>query len=155
MKEIYRLFLASKNYSSKYKKYFEIYEDLFKRFKDKDITFVEIGIQNGGSLEIWKKYRCLKCESTFFINVRGNHSGGPKSADGQEWRVAVDKEILEARRQLTDSTNSLELTLEMFNPFKGRIAMVVAHPDDETLWGGGLLSRLFPIDIIFQTPLIF
>jgi hypothetical protein len=56
MKEIYRLFLASKNYSSKYKKYFEIYEDLFKRFKDKDITFVEIGIQNGGSLEIWKKY---------------------------------------------------------------------------------------------------
>jgi SAM-dependent methyltransferase len=99
-------------------------------------------------LEIWKKYRCLKCESTFFINVRGNHSGGPKSADGQEWRVAVDKEILEARRQLTDSSNSLELTLEMFNPFKGRIAMVVAHPDDETLWGGGLLSRLFPIDII-------
>ena len=56
MTEIYSLFLSAKNYSSKYKKYFKIYEDLFKRFKDKDVTFIEIGIQNGGSLEIWQKY---------------------------------------------------------------------------------------------------
>ena len=56
MTEVYKLFLSSKNYSSKYKKYFTIYEDLFNKFKGKDITFVEIGIQNGGSLEIWKKY---------------------------------------------------------------------------------------------------
>ena len=56
MTEIYKLFLSSKNYSSKYKKYFTIYEDLFRKFRGKDIIFVEIGIQNGGSLEIWKKY---------------------------------------------------------------------------------------------------
>lgn len=56
MTEIYSLFLSAKNYSSKYKKYFKIYEDLFKRFKDKDVTFIEIGIQNGGSLDIWKNY---------------------------------------------------------------------------------------------------
>jgi len=56
MTEIYNLFLSSKNYSSKYKKYFKTYEELLKRFKDRDIVFVEIGIQNGGSLEIWQKY---------------------------------------------------------------------------------------------------
>lgn len=56
MNEIYSLFLSSKYFSLKYKKYFKIYEDLLFRFKGKDITFIEIGIQNGGSLEIWQKY---------------------------------------------------------------------------------------------------
>lgn len=31
---------------------------------------------------------------------------------------------------------------------EGRTAMVVAHPDDETLWGGGLLSRYDGFDVI-------
>ena len=42
----------------------------------------------------------IKCEKTFFINVRGIHSGGPRSANGQEWWVVVDREILKARHQL-------------------------------------------------------
>ena len=38
--------------------YFFIYDRLFKRFieKGKPIVMLEIGVQNGGSLEIWKKY---------------------------------------------------------------------------------------------------
>ena len=28
----------------------------FSKFKDKNITFVEIGVYNGGSLKIWKNY---------------------------------------------------------------------------------------------------
>ncbi len=56
MTEIYSLFLSSKNYSSKYKKYFKIYEDLFKRFKNKDVTFIEIGVQDGGSLKVWQEF---------------------------------------------------------------------------------------------------
>ena len=50
------LFNSSKNRSIKWKKYFSIYEMLFKEYKDKKITFVEIGVLDGGSLEIWKKY---------------------------------------------------------------------------------------------------
>lgn len=50
------LFNKSKNLSSKWVKYFDVYEDNFSKFKGKNITFVEIGISNGGSLEIWKKY---------------------------------------------------------------------------------------------------
>ena len=50
------LFYASKNRSIKWKKYFPIYEKLFETYKNKDITFVEIGVLDGGSLEIWKKY---------------------------------------------------------------------------------------------------
>lgn len=56
MKEIEELFYISKNNSIKWKKYFEVYNEFFKPFKNKNITFVEIGIHNGGSLEIWKNY---------------------------------------------------------------------------------------------------
>jgi 23S rRNA U2552 (ribose-2'-O)-methylase RlmE/FtsJ len=51
-----KLFYQSKNNSFKWSKYFDIYEELFNSYKNKNITFVEIGIANGGSLEIWKKY---------------------------------------------------------------------------------------------------
>jgi len=49
-------FEVSKNLSNKWVKYFDIYEENFKKFRNKDITFVEIGILNGGSLEVWQKY---------------------------------------------------------------------------------------------------
>ena len=50
------LFNKSENRSLKWKKYFYIYEKLFSQYKGKKITFVEIGILDGGSLELWKKY---------------------------------------------------------------------------------------------------
>ena len=50
------LFDSSNNNSIKWKKYFSVYEKLFKKYKNKKITFVEIGVLDGGSLEIWKKY---------------------------------------------------------------------------------------------------
>ena len=50
------LFNKSKDSSTKWRKYFDVYEENFLRFRGKDITFVEIGIFNGGSLEIWKNY---------------------------------------------------------------------------------------------------
>ena len=53
---IKKLFLKSKNFSHKVQNYFEIYDEHFSKYINKSITFVEIGIHNGGSLEIWKKY---------------------------------------------------------------------------------------------------
>ena len=42
--------------SDKWSYYLDQYERLFKPLRDKDISLLEIGIQNGGSLEIWSKY---------------------------------------------------------------------------------------------------
>ena len=50
------LFKQSKNYSTKWEKYFEVYDQIFEKYKEKKIVFVEVGVLNGGSLEIWKKY---------------------------------------------------------------------------------------------------
>ncbi len=42
--------------SDKWSSYLKIYDELFSKFRDKKINLFEIGIQNGGSLEIWAKY---------------------------------------------------------------------------------------------------
>lgn len=36
--------------------YFPIYEQWFSPYRGKDIVFVEVGVQNGGSAQMWKNY---------------------------------------------------------------------------------------------------
>jgi cephalosporin hydroxylase len=36
--------------------YFEVYEKTFSAYKNKPITFLEIGVQNGGSLQMWREF---------------------------------------------------------------------------------------------------
>jgi hypothetical protein len=40
----------------KWNHYFEIYERHFSRFRGKDIVLLEIGVSQGGSLQMWKNY---------------------------------------------------------------------------------------------------
>jgi hypothetical protein len=42
--------------STKWESYFSIYEACLSKFREKPISLFEIGVQNGGSLEIWSKY---------------------------------------------------------------------------------------------------
>ena len=51
-----KLFDNSKLKSSKYEKYFNVYTKLFSNYIGKEIIFVEIGIDDGGSLEVWKNF---------------------------------------------------------------------------------------------------
>jgi glycosyltransferase involved in cell wall biosynthesis len=44
------------NVSDKWSIYINAYERLFQEFQSKPIRLLEIGTQNGGSLEIWRKY---------------------------------------------------------------------------------------------------
>ena len=52
----YNSFIKSKYLSLKWKNYFYIYDKLFEKYKNKKITFVEIGIFSGGSLFMWKNF---------------------------------------------------------------------------------------------------
>lgn len=40
----------------KWDHYFDVYERHFKRFRNKEITILEIGVSQGGSLQMWKDY---------------------------------------------------------------------------------------------------
>jgi hypothetical protein len=53
---IYKLFENSKKYSIKWSSYFQVYEKIFSKFRNKKIKFVEIGVANGGSLFMWQNY---------------------------------------------------------------------------------------------------
>jgi len=56
MKKILKSFKSSPKYSIKWSNYFEIYENIFKKYINKKVTLVEIGVGNGGSLFMWKKF---------------------------------------------------------------------------------------------------
>jgi len=43
-------------------------------------------------LRVWEKEKCIKINNQpFFINRRGLHSLGERSATGQEWNIATKK----------------------------------------------------------------
>ena len=52
----YQSYLKSPYKSIKHSTYFEIYDHLFSRYRDKSITFVEVGILGGGSLFMWREF---------------------------------------------------------------------------------------------------
>lgn len=52
----YSSYMKSPYYSLKVSTYFDAYDNLFARYIDKEITFVEIGIFNGGSLFMWRDF---------------------------------------------------------------------------------------------------
>lgn len=56
MDPIFKLFKDSKRKSYKLQKYFSVYNEMFEKYVGKKITFVEIGVLDGGSLEVWKNY---------------------------------------------------------------------------------------------------
>jgi hypothetical protein len=53
---IYKCYKNSKFLSLKHESYFETYEELFSKYKGAEITFVEVGILNGGSLFMWREF---------------------------------------------------------------------------------------------------
>ena len=54
--EIRELFAQCRRPTVKHDAYMAIYDELFAPYKGRDVTFVEVGILGGGSLEVWRKY---------------------------------------------------------------------------------------------------
>lgn len=57
MNELEKYFKQNdKKLISKWVHYFDVYDRHFSRFKDKEIVILEIGVFQGGSLQMWKNY---------------------------------------------------------------------------------------------------
>ena len=52
----YKAFMNSPYRSIKHKSYFDVYDTLLEEYVGKDITFVEIGVLDGGSLFMWREF---------------------------------------------------------------------------------------------------
>ncbi len=53
---LFKIYKDLKYESLKCNTYFQAYEDLFNKYVEKEIVFVEIGVLHGGSLFMWKEY---------------------------------------------------------------------------------------------------
>jgi 23S rRNA U2552 (ribose-2'-O)-methylase RlmE/FtsJ len=56
MSSLREVFYTVPKISDKWDRYFDVYEKHLNKFKGKDITFIEVGVQNGGSIDMWSKY---------------------------------------------------------------------------------------------------
>ncbi|BEI38351.1 hypothetical protein PHIN8_02950 [Polynucleobacter sp. HIN8] len=55
-KTLSQIFYSANNSSIKHESYFAVYESLFNKFRGGEVTFLEVGVFNGGSLNMWKEY---------------------------------------------------------------------------------------------------
>jgi hypothetical protein len=53
---LFAIYQQGKYLSIKHSSYFQVYEQAFERFVGTDVTFVEVGVLNGGSLFMWREY---------------------------------------------------------------------------------------------------
>lgn len=56
MKSTFEIFNTVEKYSAKWNNYFDIYDRYLQKFVGKDPNVLEIGISQGGSLEIWSRF---------------------------------------------------------------------------------------------------
>ena len=52
----YEIFCSLSQKSFKHKKYFDIYDSELEKYRDKNVTVVEIGVLDGGSLFLWREF---------------------------------------------------------------------------------------------------
>ena len=74
-------FKNSPRYSVKWSNYFSIYEEIFKKYEDKEIVLVEIGVGDGGSLHMWRNYFNKNCR---IIGIEMNPDAKNLEKDGFE-----------------------------------------------------------------------
>ena len=96
--------------SDKWESYLYFYDKLFKELRDKPINLLEIGVQNGGSLEIWAKYfykalHILGCE----INREAERLA---FTDSRISLIIGDINELNIRREITQKNSSLDIIID-------------------------------------------
>src|SRR6056300_140523 len=78
---IFKIFSEVEKFTTKLESYFNVYEKIFQSYKGKKITFVEVGVSTGGSLQMWRKYFG---ENARIIGVELNPEAKKLEADGFE-----------------------------------------------------------------------
>ena len=69
-------------------------------------------------LRLWRDKRCIKIPHTLFVNRRGNHSTGPRSATGKQWSESVA--MMQERWKHPEETQKIQTkaNLEIKNDLK-------------------------------------
>ena len=86
----YESYLKSPYQSRKHNTYFEAYDHFFSKYRDQEITFVEIGVLGGGSLYMWRDYFGPKAR---IIGIDLNPNAKKWEAEGFEIFIGSQSDI--------------------------------------------------------------
>ena len=151
------------NVSDKWKSYFPVYELYFLKIKNKKINLLEIGIQNGGSLDIWSNYFKkansivgsdidLKCKNVEFKNkkiklVIGDINKKPTLKKIPYLAQGFDIIIDDGSHKSQDISNTF-LNLYPYLKPGGIYFIEDLHCSYWKNYGGGLLEKQSSIDFL-------
>ena len=68
-------------------------------------------------LQLWRNHNVAKTSHVYFVNCRGNHSTGPRSASANQWRIAVEELLSRARQEFL---NKLSIDNSKISPSQRR-----------------------------------
>lgn len=88
--QVYDSYMASKYSSIKHSSYFHVYEKLLTPYRDREITFVEVGVYNGGSLFMWRNFFGPKAQ---IIGVEFNPDAKRWEEDGFEIHIGDQSDV--------------------------------------------------------------
>jgi hypothetical protein len=88
--QLYDSYMASKYSSIKHSSYFHVYEKLLSPYKGREITFVEVGVYNGGSLFMWRDFFGPKAR---IIGVEFNPDAKRWEEDGFEIHIGDQSDV--------------------------------------------------------------
>lgn len=145
--------------SDKWASYLPIYDELFEKFRTQNLNLLEIGVQNGGSLETWKTFFSSanvligcdideKCGSLQYDESRIHVVVGDANQAGTVNKITeicnnFDIIIDDGSHTSNDILNSFFIYFSMLKP--GGIFVI---EDTHTLymndWGGGILNDFSP-----------
>ncbi|KXS55220.1 MAG: hypothetical protein AWU57_404 [Marinobacter sp. T13-3] len=96
--------------SDKWLSYFQSYERIFAPWRDGELSLLEIGVQNGGSLEIWGKY--FK-QAQAIVGCDINAKSGELQFDDERISVVVgDATQRETRLAILDRCSAFDIIID-------------------------------------------
>lgn len=142
--------------SDKWESYFSVYDQEFEKFRDAEIDLLEIGVQNGGSLDVWSRYfpRAAaivgcdidpKCGSLQYADNRikvivGDANKPAVFAQVQSLAPQFDIIIDDGSHLSQDIVDSFRLYFPILKP-GGVYVVEDLHAVYRKVKGGGILSR--------------
>lgn len=142
--------------SDKWASYLPVYDALFEKYRTEKINLLEIGVQNGGSLETWKTFfteaRCLigcdidqRCGALQYDDQRVHVVVGDANQQNTIDRIKsicdnFDVVIDDGSHQSTDILNSFIRYFDLLKP-GGIYVIEDAHTLYSSHWGGGILNE--------------
>lgn len=131
---LYEIFLKGEFKSIKHTNYFLVYEQLFSQFRNKPITFMEIGVLGGGSLFMWREYFG---KSARIIGVDLNPVAKKWEAHGFEIYIG-DQADIDFWRKTTEEIGGIDIVLDDGGHTYGQ-QIVTTHCLLSSIRDGGML----------------